>query len=383
MLPHRSRKPGVPEPLARRPNHLFMNIVLAVGSAGLLLAIAELGMRYLDRPRTVISGWRTASETGPFNQAGWRGRPWRHRPSDFVVVMAGGDAVECPQCPPDETLDLILERALRPHKPNATVITLGSQGHGQDQVLLALQQYLTRERADLIVVRASIAGDVPRNTFRSGQKQPGVTMLKPTYAPRGDQLLGPTDRIGQLVYRSKFSTLLHAPFTDLDRDWNALLPPADPGAAAPPPGIEAQTRTDEALETQRTPWSVWMTPRPARVTYGIALTRALFGAMKRLATLHGARFAVLLTPSGSPSGPEGQGNGPIALEHAGHWFVADPAARDAAVAEITKGFDPVILAAGDARPPSLETERQLMARLAEALNQRNLLTRLTPDRPRH
>ena len=56
MPAHRSRKRGVPGPLASRPNHLFMNIVLAVGFSGLLLAIAELGMRYLDRPRTVISG---------------------------------------------------------------------------------------------------------------------------------------------------------------------------------------------------------------------------------------------------------------------------------------------------------------------------------------
>lgn len=357
-----------------------MNIVLAVGSSGLLLAIAELGMRYLDRPRTVISGWRTTTEAGPFNQAGWRGRPWRHRPSDFVVVVAGGGAVECPHCPPDETLDLILERALRPHKANAAVITLGSQGHGQDQALLALQQYLTRERADLIVVLASIADDVPRNTFRSGEKAPGAAMLKPTYALRGDQLLGPTDRIGQLVYRSKFSTLLHTPFTDLDRDWNAMLPPADPGAATPPAGIATRIRVEDRLEEQRTPWSTWMTPRPARVRHGIALTRALLGAMQRLATLHGARFAIVLTP---PAGLEAQANAPLALEHMGHWFVADPAARDAAIAEATAGFDPIVLAREEGETPPLDAERRRMAGLAGVLKQRDLLTRIAPDRPRH
>ena len=84
---------------------------------------------------------------------------------------------------------------------------------------------------------------------------------------------------------------------------------------------------DADLEGQRTAWSIWLTPRPARVKYGIALTRALLRHMQDFSRLRGARFGILLTP--------GQGGShtdvPMALVHDGHWFLADPATRDAAI----------------------------------------------------
>jgi hypothetical protein len=99
--------------------------------------------------------------------------------------------------------------------------------------------------------------------------------------------------------------------------------------------------------------------------------------MRALATLRGARFAVLLTP------PAGNDAAPVAVEHAGHWYTADPATRDAAIAEVTDGFDTIALAPEDRSSGSPEAERQTMARLAEALNQRDLLTSAAFARERH
>jgi hypothetical protein len=167
-----------------------------------------------------------------------------------------------------------------------------------------------------------------------------------------------------------------------------MLPKPDPGDAATPPGAEAIAHVDEPLEQQRTPWSIWLTPRPARVKYGIDLTHALFRHMHELATLRGGRFVVLLTPSSA----ERRTDAPVALEHAGHWFLADPATRDAAIAEATKGLDTIVLPprAGVPAPDaysagslSPEAERNTMVRLAEALNQRAMLAAAPVDKPRH
>ena len=92
--------------------------------------------------------------------------------------------------------------------------------------------------------------------------------------------------------------------------------------------------------------------------------------MRDLATLHGARFAVLQMPD--PAEP--RADQPIALEHEGHWFVADPITRDAAIAQITEGFETMVLPPADGQPAAPELETQVMARLAVALNQRQLLS---------
>jgi hypothetical protein len=369
---------------------------LAIATILLCLAAIEMAMRWRDWPRPVLSGWRASLTPGgsaagtdrtgrmrpvmPVNQYGWRGRPnQQHRYDDFVVVLTGGAEVECLACPPDETMDVILERALRRYNPNARVVTLGSTGYGQDQQFLALHEYFAREHADLVIDWAFPAHDVPANTFRSGAGQPGKLVLKPTFAYLNNNLRGPTEPIGWPIYTTKLSTLLRPLLIDIDRNWTILLPKPDPGASAPPPDVQPREHVDEALEQQRGDWSIWLTPRPARVSYGIDLTRALFAHMRALSRLRGARFVVLMTPSPA----EAQTETPVALEHAGHWFVADPATRDAAIAQLTEGYSPITLPPDGGRDGSPEAERRIMARLAEVLNQRDLLSPPAVVRQRH
>jgi hypothetical protein len=413
--------------LDERHYHPAIRLAFAIATMLLCLATIEVAMRYRDWPRPVLSGWRASqdrpgSRTGPLNQYGWRGQPeQKHHAEDFVVLLTGGAEVECLACPPDETMDVILQRALRRFNPNARVITLGSTGYGQDQQYLALHEYFAHEHADLVIDWAVPARDVPANTFRSGPERPGKLVIKPTFAYARNDLFGPTETIGKPIYRTKLSTLLRPLLIDVDRNWTILLPKPDPGAAGPPDGTQARQHVDQPLEQQRSDWSIWMTPRPARVTYGLGLTRALFRHMRELSQLRGARFALLLTPSSAG----GQTETPVALEHAGHWFVADPATRDAAIAKLTDGFTTITLSpdptgapagddqgtpeanraaseprqgapervsgdaagireASDGNPDaSPEPERRLMERLAEALNQRDLLTPPPIVRQRH
>jgi hypothetical protein len=358
---------------------------------GLCLAATEMAMRYTAWPPTVVSGWRATEVDGPVNQLGWRGHPWQpHRSADFVVALTGG--VQCTQCPADETLDVVLERALRQYNPDARVVTLGSRGYSQDQALLALQEYLSRDRADLIVDWASIADDVPANMFRSvvmapretapretapRETAPGGLRLKPTFAWNGNDISGPTEPIGTEIYSLKLVTLLGPMFSDIDRVWTRSLPEADPGAATAPLDVAPHQDADTGLLEQRDHWAVWLTPRPARVSYGIGLTHALFRHMRGLATLHGARFTVLLTPE------ETEPANRIALQAAGHWYVADPAARDAAIEEVTDGVDTVTLPRDPDLAGSSRSDRNIMARLASVLSQHKLLISAALTGARH
>jgi hypothetical protein len=334
----------------------------------LCIAGFESGMRSHDWPPTVVSGWRTTRPGGPVNQLGWRGQPWRQRqPADFVVVITGPS--ECTECAPEDTLDQVLERELLRFNPNAHVVNLGSRGYSQDQEFLALHEYFIHERADLVITWSSIARDVPANTFRGIRINASETRLKPTFVFRNNDIRGPTEAIGQAVYDFKLTTLWRPLFSNPDRAWARSLPAASPGADTAPPGIATQLHVNDALEEQRTPWSIWLTPRPERVTYGVDLTRSLFRHMRDLAALHGARFIVLRMPE--PAEP--RTDAPVALEHEGHWFVADPAARDAAISQITEGVETIALPPEAEQPTSSDSDRQTMARIAEALNEHNLV----------
>src|SRR5262249_1887964 len=155
----------------------------------------------------------------------------------------------------------------------------------------------------------------------------------------------------------KLSTLLRPMFINLDSNWTSLLPAADSGATRAPADVPVHLTVDDALQEQRSAWAIWLTPRPARVKYGIDLTRGLFRHMRDLGRLQGVDFEVLLTPVAA------RDPGPVALEHAGHWFVADPAARDAAVADITRGFDTISLPVEGGQARSPDAERAVMGRL--------------------
>jgi hypothetical protein len=366
--------------LTERPYHPALRFTFGIAMVLLALCAIEMAMRVIDRPRSVISGWRITDAKGPVNPFGYRGRPAKgFHVNDFIVVLTGGAAVECAACPEDETLDLMLERALRQYNPDVRVVTVGSGGYGQDQEYLALHQFLDTRHADLVVDWASFADDVPANTFRLGQPRPGEWLPKPTFALHGNDSVGPTEGIGGQVYKTKLSTLVRPLFISLDRNWTTLLPKADPGAAVAPPAAEIQSHVDADLEGQRTAWSIWLNPRPARVTYGIALTRALLRHMQDFSKLRGARFEILMTPV--QSGP--RSDAPMALVHDGHWFLADPATRDEAIGEITAGFDTITLPAEDTGAATPEAARQTMVRLAEVLNRKGLLTEVPADHPRH
>ena len=276
-------------PFDRALKFVFWTALTALG-----LGAVEFGLRYLDRPPAIVSGWLATVPQGPFNQIGLRGRPWPPRtPADVVVTLVGAEEVECAHCPPDETLDLILENALRRFNPAARAAALGAGGYGPDQEYLALREYYDHERASILLVWISPARDVARVTFRSGHPASGLTSPKPAFWLRDGELRGPTEGVGHAIHWSKLATWLIPLFADADARWNRSLPAVDLGSREAPAGLAVQ-RIDDAPDDQNSPWAIWLRPPPPRVRYGLDVTRALLRRMAETATLRGTRFILVI-----------------------------------------------------------------------------------------
>jgi hypothetical protein len=375
---------------------MLISLALILVSVGFCLAAVEVAMRVIDKPAAIISGWR--GKDAPLNEFGWRGRPIAIAPDDFVVVLVGDSQVECQVCPPDETMDVILERALRRHQPKARVVTLGAAGHGTDQEYLALQEYLARYRADLVITWVTIYNDIVDNISRSAGGGYHRFHPKPSFWLEGDTLRGPTELIDAPVYTGKLRILFQRAFEDFETDWGRTLPPPGGTREGVPTGMDRVVQTNEAIGEQRSLWSISETPRPARQEYGIRLTRALLGRMRDLARDRNAAFALMLEDNFSPASVQQAHRlgwniflpGKTAVVGDGfRWIMADEAQARATLRDLTEGF-PTILVPIRTDDPRISpfnnhfvmpANRQVMSDLAQMLSERGLLVRpLAPAR---
>ena len=323
----------------------WIALMLVVGTIGVCLLGMEGAFRLIDKPAPIISGWRGTQ--APLNELGWRGRKIDYAADDFVVVLLGDSQVECKICPPDETMDALLERALRPHIPKARVISLGAAGFSTDQEYLALREYFMRYRADLVITWVTVYNDIIGNMSRSAGGGYHRFHPKPSFWLENGVLRGPTEETDDVVFAGKLRILWHRAFEDFEREWARHLPPPDAGTSEPPTGMDRVVRTGEAVEEQRSTWSILQTPRPPRITHGIALTRALLDRMRALTQEKGAAFAVMMEDSLSPhSAAQAQRlgweiflPGRTAVDHNWHWIVAESAAYAATVREVAAGFE--------------------------------------------
>jgi hypothetical protein len=328
----------------RSARERWMGIAVVICTLGLCVLAMEGAFRLIGKPAAIISGWRGTE--APLNELGWRGRPIKYQPDDFVVVLVGDSQVECRVCPPDETMDLILERALKPYLPKVRVVTLGAAGHGTDQEYLALQEYFARYRADLVISWVTIYNDIIDNLSRSAGGGYHRFHPKPSFWLEGGQLRGPTEWIDAPVYTGKLRILWQRAFEDFETDWAKRLPPPDPGVREPPAGMDRVVTTDQLIGQQRSLWSISQTPRPPRMEYGVELTRAILGRMRALAESKGSRFVVMMEDNFSPAsstqgariGFEMFMPGKTAVTHDWHWIMADAEQARATVGDVAAGL---------------------------------------------
>ena len=95
------------------------------------------------------------------------------------------------------------------------VFSLGSLGYGNDQELLALQEYFREFRADKVVLWQTFNNDVWNNMFHTNMPKDGN--MKPTFLLIKGQLVGPNYNL--------LDTIMNPPTTKLELVWQRITHP--------------------------------------------------------------------------------------------------------------------------------------------------------------
>ena len=293
--------------LASRPRITAVHLAaIAVGgvAAGIVGALF-LQVGYVPPP--IVSGWRGFAPKDEQNQLGFRGRQIVYSPEDFVVVLLGDSQVEAMALAFDAMPERRLETHLEAPGRKTRVFSIGAGGYGQDQELLALQEYFEKYRADLVVLWQTPANDIWNNVFKTHMSSRNP---KPTFwLDKSGKLRGPSESLGQplanspIVIAALWQRAFGLPWRD--RSWERRLP----APYAPLYGYDGPVRTDwqerwdtnigrmrdENLDTEKSHLVVGLTPRSKRMKYGLDLTRALTERIQELATANRGRLVVFHT----------------------------------------------------------------------------------------
>lgn len=204
------------------------NLALVVGSTIIAIFIMEALLRGIGIPSTLNSGWGWENSAGrklskydalTTNQFGYRGQSIHYQTEDYVVLLVGDSQVEAyasrPEHMPEQFLQEFLTSQL--HKP-VKVFSLASSGWGQDQQLLAIQEYFKLYRADLVLLWATPGNDFWENAFpdRSVTQQAGH--LKPTFRLVDQKLYGPYLASGSYLHNSAIAQLVESVLANITKE---------------------------------------------------------------------------------------------------------------------------------------------------------------------
>lgn len=289
----------------------FSDIVLFIASCLFSIIVTEITLRLFYHPTPIICGWRSNVPKSDQNQLGFRGKPIHYSDDDYIVILLGDSQAEADACPYAGMPERYLEHHLNSEGKRVQVFTLGTNGYGQDQQLLVLEEYYRLYKADLVVLWLTPGNDIWNNIFPTHWPANGAP--KPTFWLEKGKLKGPNMKMGQDVYSSplKLISLLKRNFhhPDRDKEWEKYLPePYTPMTEYD--GLvndlwqdiwnkNLGASHDENLNNEKSHNSIMLTPRSKRMQYGLGLTRELMKKIKKLVTSHNGKFVVfrITTPS--------------------------------------------------------------------------------------
>jgi hypothetical protein len=153
--------------LAKRPRITVVHLS-ELGLGGVLAsAFAALLLQATYTPAPLVSGWKAFAPSSEQNQLGYRGRRVSYGDEDYVVVFLDDSQVEVMGLGFDAMPERVLEAHLDIPGRRARVFSLGAGAYGTDQELVALEQYLARFRADLVVLWQTSETEIWNNVFNT------------------------------------------------------------------------------------------------------------------------------------------------------------------------------------------------------------------------
>lgn len=276
--------------LIRRPPVTTVHLCAFALLGALSAILGALFLQFVFTPPPILCGWRSFAPVVEQNELGFRGHRIDYSTNDYVVVLLGDSHVEAMALPLASMPEQRLESHLNASGRRVRVFSLGAGGYGQDQQLLALQEYFRKYRADLVLLWQTPGNDVWNNLFKTHMFNRNP---KPTFWLDSGRLLGPSESLGQPLANSPIvvAALWQRVFAlpRRDKEWELRLPePYSPlNHYEGPVNREWQQRWDadqgrmraENLATEKSHMAVTLAPRSKRTQYGLDLTRAL---MQRL-----------------------------------------------------------------------------------------------------
>ena len=117
------------------------NVFLLISTTLFSLLTGELILRIFYTPPAVMAGWRSFFPKEEKNQLGYRGRTIKFDSSDYVILLLGDSQAEGYGCNFESIPERILEIHCNDSITQVKVFTIAAGGYGQDQQLLALQEF--------------------------------------------------------------------------------------------------------------------------------------------------------------------------------------------------------------------------------------------------
>jgi hypothetical protein len=301
--------------LAKRPRITAVHLTAFVPGAMLAGVLGTTILQVAFTPPPIVSGWKSLVSAMEQNQLGYRGRRIGYTPNDYVIVLLGDSQVEATAVPFDAMPERRLEAYLDSPSRKTRVFSVGTGGYGQDQELLALQQYFQTYRADLVVLWQTPGNDIWNNVFNTHMINRNP---KPTFwLDRPGRLRGPSEALGQplanspMVVVSLWQRAFSLPWRD--KSWERQLPepyvPLDHYDG--PVRTEWQERwntnlgrmRDENLGSEKSHLAGFLIPRSKRMQYGLDLTRALTKRIQEVVTENRAELVVFQAEVNDPTFP--------------------------------------------------------------------------------
>ncbi len=332
--------------LKRRPGlcaKLMLSFAATLTALALNIALVQI---FVEMAPTTV-GWRSEAPEGELNEFGFRGRRPGRSSGASVVVLLGDSQVEAMAGSMAQMPEARLEHHLAESGIVASVCSLGAAGYGQDQQLLALREYFKTHSADVVALWFTPGNDIWNNIFPT--HIPANGPLKPTFRLREDRLVPPMLEWGGRNFTSPIKAVAllqrsrsRALFQKRDEQWESYLPPPG-GSLKNHDGPVDSTWEDvpnhlslivENLESEKSHFSIWLTPPSPRMNYGIRLTRRLLGEIRSLVESHGARLVVFHARQ-----PPRTDGGERVFSLSGKHYRAAESQIEKTVDRIAEGFD--------------------------------------------
>lgn len=289
--------------LVRRPRLTIVHLCAFVLLSALTAFFGMLFLQFLYVPPPIVSGWRAFAPKSEQNELGFRGRHIAYSEGDYVVVLLGDSNVEAMALAFDSMPERLIESHLSSMGRRVRVCSIGAGGYGQDQELLALDEYFRKYRANMVVLWQTPGNDVWNNMFRTHMYNRNP---KPTFWLEAGSLRGPSESLGQPLGNSRivvFAMWQRAfSLPRRDKSWEDQLPePYSPlDHYDGPVKTEWQERWDanrgrmrgENLATEKSHMALMLAPRSKRTEYGLDLTHALLERIRQVVNSQNGKLVI-------------------------------------------------------------------------------------------